>query len=150
MRKLLRKKDCEMKASEFIEKHSLSYTAKCLGERVEDDWVHDEWTIEIKYHLKGRDLTISYKTGIGLRRKNRVFPDQPGRPVAPTFASVLESLSLECRDATMLFLEFCENLGYDKDSRKALDTYLSVQENTYNLQRLFGGEAYNEFLNIEE
>ncbi len=46
----------------------------------------------------------------------------------PRFRDVVYSLAIDASCARDSFEDFCGNMGYDTDSRKALDTYLACQE----------------------
>lgn len=59
----------------------------------------------------------------------------------PTSASVLYYLLLDSEAGQCTFHEFCEDFGYDEDSRKALDTYLACQNTGKQLNTIFN---YNE------
>lgn len=69
----------------------------------------------------------------------------------PTAAEVLECLR---GDACIIencrgFKDFCGELGYDPDSRKAFKTYQACQRQTEKLET-FLGELFNDFMNCEE
>ena len=57
--------------------------------------------------------------------------------VSPTAASVLYSLLLDYDYAYELFEDFCDNLGYDQDSIKALEIYKACQKNAKQLKEVF-------------
>ena len=53
------------------------------------------------------------------------------KPTPPTLDDVLHCLVMDAEAASMTFQDWCGNLGYDEDSRKALSIYHECQE-TYN------------------
>lgn len=76
---------------------------------------------------------VAYSIGSGLTH------DKRGREVHPTAEAVLHSLTLDasCSEDYPTFEDFAENLGYDSDSRKALDAYLECGKTYNNIMRLF-------------
>lgn len=60
--------------------------------------------------------------------------------MAPKAASVLHSLLLDTDCGADTFEDFCSNLGYDEDSRKAHDTYLACQKLGTQLRKVFTRE----------
>ena len=54
----------------------------------------------------------------------------------PQLADVLYSLVSDSQCANDTFADFCADLGYDTDSRKALETYLACQESGTKLRKL--------------
>jgi hypothetical protein len=104
----------------------------------------DKWNVVVSKRVKpAKDITLPYYTGTGHRSKK--FPH---RPVAPKAADVFESLLTDAGCGRESFREFCENLGYEMDSRSALDTYLACQEIDHKLRQLFG-YGYEEKLRTE-
>lgn len=63
-----------------------------------------------------------FQVGSGLTHDDR------GREIAPTVDQVLESFWMDASLAQGTFDDFCADLGYDTDSRKALNSYLACQE----------------------
>jgi hypothetical protein len=59
---------------------------------------------------------------------------------APTAASVLYGLISDMDCGANTFEDFCANLGYDEDSRKAHDTYLACQKIGTQLKKVFKRE----------
>lgn len=89
-----------------------------------DGWKHDAWL----YNIGGEQFT--FMTGIGLRNVN-------GTPVPPTAAGVIYSVLLDANASNNTFEDFCDELGYDTDSRKTLKTYIACQENGTKLRKIF-------------
>lgn len=53
---------------------------------------------------------------------------QNSRPTHPKAINVLYCLALDASAAADTFEDFCDNFGYDTDSRSALEMYLACQE----------------------
>jgi hypothetical protein len=53
----------------------------------------------------------------------------------PTISDILYSLVTDASAESESFPDWCANLGYDTDSRKALETYLACQENAVKLRK---------------
>lgn len=59
------------------------------------------------------------------------------RPQAPHAADVLHSIILDSSAVGQSFQSWCDEFGYDSDSRKAEATYRACQENADKLSRIF-------------
>lgn len=100
-----------------------------------DGWECDAW--EVSFTRKQESIRFPYYTGLGLRKK-------PGIPTTPAAAGVLYSLLSEARAADMSFPDWCGELGYDDDSRKAFDTYMQCCDIARELRAVFTrGELAN-------
>lgn len=62
----------------------------------------------------------------------------------PKIRDILHSLYLDCSCAQDTFEDFCDNMGYDTDSRRALDTYLKCQESGHKLRKIMKSKNYME------
>ena len=123
----------DKKAAEYLAAQGVTFAARLLGETKRDSWTCDEWRVAFqRVHLDSRlpvrdkaALETAYYTGTGHRAKpaKRTSWDNAPRPVAPTAGSVLYSLLLDASGADENFYDWCDNYGYDTDSRKALATY---------------------------
>lgn len=89
-----------------------------------DDWrkTAHEWRVSIN----GEEF--SFWTGQGWR-------DPKDRPKPPTLDDVLHSLVMDASAEEQGFEYWCHDLGFDPDSRKALDTYLTCQNNVRRLRK---------------
>ena len=66
------------------------------------------------------------------------------------YKSLSDYSILACLDSwEMSFDEFCWRLGFDEDSRKALDTYLKCQAETAELNKVFTNEDWEELKEIQ-
>lgn len=128
------------------------------GLHVDDNlWQHDKWSIIINGE------SFDYRTGIGHRKPinnfsrvkqefNRIMNANPkqekvnlitynrklsavSKPVAPKIDDVLYSLITDADLSIESFQDFCDNLGYDTDSIKALNIYNSCVENGKKLKK---------------
>jgi hypothetical protein len=91
--------------------------------------------IRASYEFQG--LSENDKKGLtswGKRYLARV--EEMRKPVAPCAANVLHSLLLDASAVGQSFESWCNDLGYDTDSRKAFDTYTACQKNADKLNRV--------------
>jgi hypothetical protein len=63
--------------------------------------------------------------------------EKQAKPQAPHIADVLHSIILDSSAAGQSFESWCDEFGYDTDSRKAEDIYRACQENADKLARIF-------------
>jgi hypothetical protein len=64
----------------------------------------------------------------------------PPRDKLPKVGDVLGCLLQDAQSGSETFEDFCGNLGYDTDSRKAFDIYLKCQECLGAMRRAFGSD----------
>ena len=109
----------------------------------------DAWRVEIR--SSAGFWSTNYYTGTGLRkaRTNARNPYPPRsiaaeawncdnlKPVKPTAADVLHSLTMDASAADENFHDWCANFGYSDDSIKALNTYKACLEIAAALRRHF-------------
>lgn len=123
---------------------------------VDDElWQHDEWKILID------DVSVDYRTGIGHRRAkgsryvkkefDRLMNMNPANekenlkkhneriascsvPVKPNIDDVLYSLVIDCTEES--FEDWCMDLGYDPDSRKAYSIHQECVKTKGKLEEL--------------
>jgi hypothetical protein len=129
-------------------------------------WQHHLYRVTLIYD--GRTFSTEYRMGMGCvdykpithqaatTRRNRGQDVRwnhfgPGKdalatPRAPTLKDVLGSLASDCQLGDQLFEDFCGDLGYDVDSRKAHATWEACQQMHYELRSLFGHARYQEFI----
>lgn len=150
----------------------IEFKAEPQGKHSDDDnWEHYLWRVTLTFN--GKSFSTDYRMGTGLVdlkpvSLNRHAADQrakrmggevrrnalgPGKdaiaiPRAPTLLDVLGSLSLDCRLGDQLFEDFCDDLGYDRDSRKAEASWRQCQTMHYELRNLFG-RSYTEFIETD-
>lgn len=133
--------DYEQQALDFAEKHgvTLTVTFSHYGLYFPDDKEkRDVYNCFLQRKGKGYSFTfgqsIAHSTGSkkwvgqGIKRK------EVSNKKVPTMYDILACLQKYDPDT---FDNFCSEFGYDTDSRKALDTYLSVQEEWKGVRSLF-------------
>ena len=59
------------------------------------------------------------------------------KPQTPPIAGLLNSLIMDSAAAEQSFSSWCDSYGFDVDSRKALATYMTCQENSDKLHKVF-------------
>ena len=75
--------------------------------------------------------------GISFRQyDNDLRQELDGWAHPPSKEEVLECLYSDADCGNDTFSDFCSNLGYDKDSRKALEIYLACQETALKIRKL--------------
>lgn len=140
----------------------VSFLASYVGETTRDNWQCDEWRVTFSHCQESE--TFQYFTGLGHRVKTeayklamiglknanplciaRVAAEKLKKPKAPHAADVIHSLALDAQMANGTFEDFCGNLGYDPDSRRALGTYLQCQKDGERFRRIVGTVAFNAF-----
>jgi hypothetical protein len=88
----------------------------------------DRYTKRQTYEFTfGQSLAKSYPRKVG------ILTDFKGLPPKP-----YDVLACLTKYDPGTFEDFCSDFGYDTDSRRALDTYLKVQDEYQNVIRLFG------------
>lgn len=93
----------------------------------QDEWQQkaNGFRVELKY--QGRQYTLDFWQGKGITAD-------------PTAESVLKCLLCDCQLAQDSFEDFCANLGYDTDSRKAFRVYQACKRENKRLRRLLGDD----------
>lgn len=123
--------------------HGVTLDITLVGERTMDGWAHDEW--QVAFRREGKEFVTEYRTGTGHRVRGTFGCE---KAVAPKAATVLHCLCYDAECGSDTFEEFCGNLGYDTDSRKALKTYLACQEIGSKLRQLLGHTLLQEISDI--
>lgn len=89
-----------------------------------DNWQENSFAWKVWIN----DQSFEYFTGYGLVLKN-------GTPKKPVLDDVLYSLIMDSSASDMSFEDWCNDFGYETDSRKALQTYLDCQNNAHKLRK---------------
>lgn len=144
---------------------TLKTTLLTEGARDKDGWEHDLWRVELVRNdvVTEKMIVPEYRAGVGHRRtKNGCSLQQLGRyrmlrtpkgkvcthslcehqgvkPVAPTLYDIVTSLKADLTHGEV-FEEWALGLGYDTDSRSALNIYLACQEEERQFRRLMGDQ----------
>tara|TARA_R100000315_G_C5196170_1_gene114875 strand:+ start:366 stop:830 length:465 start_codon:yes stop_codon:yes gene_type:complete len=105
---------------------------------------HYKVTIKRKFKLNGNHLDTRY----GFRQMTLHFSQGYGIIGEPTLESVLNCL---ISDSTCgeTFQEFCDNFGYDNDSRKAEKTFNTILKQTSKLKKLLDNN-FNDLASCEQ
>ncbi|WP_312388133.1 hypothetical protein [Stutzerimonas nitrititolerans] len=152
LKKDVKPSEIETAFNEYLAAAGVEYLAVCLGETKRDGWTADAW--RVTFRRSGRaDMTLDYFTGTGHRVATQPAPDfvrinprsiatadwiaQHVKPHKPEAAGVIHSMILDSSAAQESFADWCANLGYDTDSRKALAMYLACQEEAAKLAAFF-------------
>ncbi len=150
--------DIDLMYLEF-EGKKITYDAKLLREPITlkgDNWKEKShrWEITINgqnfdfyqgiMHRKPKD-SFTLNNIIGLHKVSMQTLTSPKYDLdtilrcsiatKPLIEDVLHALISDASCGSDTFPEFCANLGYDTDSRKALETYLACQENSEKLRK---------------
>lgn len=137
-------KTTDQLVAEYLTAADIEFAAFLMGETTRDTWTCDEWRVRFqKVHAdnrraNGEPMETRFYTGTGHRKQTK--HSREPRPVAPTAARVLYSLMQDASADGESFNDWCDNYGYNTDSRKALAMYLECQETAAKLARLFNRE----------
>lgn len=111
-------------------RHNVRAKARLAG-KVPEGWTPGTNAWRVKLSIGQHRMTVSFYTG----------PAITGEPSA---ADVLSCLTSDAQAGEMSFPEFCREMGYDDDSRKAKATHRACVEMSGRL-RLFLGNYFDEF-----
>ena len=111
------------------------------GQIKKDNWECYAW----EFNINGQ--VFEYFTGLGhsIKQKSWNRPKTSKKivnvgnytwAIVPKIKDILYALALDYSFAQDTFEDFCSNLGYDTDSRKALETYLKCQESGHKLRKI--------------
>lgn len=93
---------------------TMEWTRGPRHERDADGWEHHAGTVTLRYvdaHDTHHSISTPYKVGMGID------------PTTITAADVLHSVASDAQYGREAFEDFCSELGYDTDSRKAYATW---------------------------
>lgn len=121
----------------------MAYKIEYKGLTKRDSWECFSWLVTIN------GQTFQYFTGLGHATKalglynerkpkdliKKVIKESNLYVHVPKLRDVLHSIASDASLAQDSFDDFCSNLGYDTDSRKALETYLACQDNGVKLRK---------------
>lgn len=111
-----------------------------------------------KLGYQGRQAVQHLRDYRGYGARRSLFHDQAlqalkgiYRAKAPLdIGDVLISLQCDSREWEATFEDWCANLGYDTDSRKALEIFEACQNTAKTLLRALGREHFDSFMRLEE
>lgn len=94
-----------------------------------DEWQQkaNQYRVTLKYN--GHQMTVDYFTGQGWTKE-------------PTWKDVLGSLVSDyyCYESADSFEDFCQELGYDTDSRRVEKIYKQIEKQSKKLVNLLGDD----------
>jgi hypothetical protein len=146
----------------LVSELGITISVSYVGYREDGEWKHDVWKVTLGF--QDRKLVTDYKTGIGFRKRAPGVRTERGGYTRGgefaktdkdamergwlaadkekvTVADVVSSLAIDAAGAEQTFDDWCGDLGWDTDSRKALATYLACQEERKQLLKLLGSIA---------
>lgn len=91
----------------------------------------NHWRVVLRNGRKR--MTVRFSTGLGIREK-------------PDAADVLDCLASDATTTDLSFNDFCQELGYDTDSRTAERTYRIIQRQSKRLRSFLGEADYDALL----
>ena len=104
-------------------------TCKYIRETQQGTWKCDQW----EFTINGEKF--DFFTGLG----HRGLTEKAARvPATPHVITMLHSLFVDSQAATQSFKDWCEECGYDTDSRNALQLYLECQNIDRKLRAALG------------
>ena len=146
-----------------------------LGEIVKDKQKMDSFQVTLSY--QGREMITTFKMGLGHRivDKSKLFDlktyglgkyagkkipygigvrnvsilEKFSKATPPEVADVLYCLLSDALCGQDTFEDFCNNLGYNADSRKDLEVYLVCQKTEQDLRKLLGND-FSYFMENDE
>ena len=144
----------ETAITEYLKAQGITFVAVGGVASNRDGWECDAWLC--KFTREGKELFSDYYTGIGHRESKVPMPTDIKRlapnilmrvqwekanlkAVAPPAAGVLSSLLLDSSSAEQNFHDWCDELGYDKDSIKAQGIYNACCETLTKMRSFFTG-----------
>lgn len=119
---------------------------------------HDQWSQADKWYVtiksKNAEASFDYHTGLGhrfiiKRREDSWSGKQEDIPVEPAMSDVLNCLMTDATALDESFKNWCDNFGYDVDSRKAERTYFECQELGEKVLRILGRERFERLRYLE-
>jgi hypothetical protein len=86
---------------------------------------------------------------MGRRRLTVFFSQGSAHHAEPTAADVLGCLISDARGADQTFEQWCNDLRFDPDSRRAYRTYRVIQGQTTRLQQFLGAARFREASQVD-
>lgn len=133
-----------MTPQEFIAKAEikLSVTRAFANPNMEGSREMDHFQVKLERyneHGKRRAFVTTFSQGYGHK----------GR--APKLESVIACLASDAQSLDLRgFEEWATDLGYDPDSRKAEQTYLTIRKQSSDLYVFFGNDLFADFLTVRD
>lgn len=168
--------EIETAVNEALKRFGVQYAAAYIRETNREEWQCDQWAA--RFEKPGHLEEFDFFTGPGLRAKVTAgekyrakwgFPgltqkdvqtrtiygrrylaelEKMRKPKAPEAARVLHSIILDSSASGQSFADWCSELGYDTDSRKALAVYEACQVNADKMRKIFNRAQIEELQTI--
>jgi hypothetical protein len=126
------------KLSTFIKKSGVTAAIEEVGTNPNmdagEEWMRTARHYKVLLKKDGRRMTLYFSQGSGIK----------GEPELSGILDCIASDSASVENST--FEEFCADLGYDTDSRRAERTYKVCQRQAEKLERLLGRDLYEDLL----
>ena len=135
---------------QFIKENGLTMSCEYADSNPNMDAVnknaynHFKVTIKRRYRIYGNYLDSRY----GFKQMTLLFSQGLGIQEEPTLESVLNCLISDSY-CGVTFQEFCDNLGYNNDSRKAEKTFKATLKQTSKLKKLLDNK-FNDLASCEQ
>ncbi len=127
---------------EFVKKHGIQIDCnKVYRNPHMADFKGDHWEVILSAPGKGKDpMIIFFSKGVGHKGKK------------PKATEVLDCLASDAlgHESSEKFEDWATNCGYDTDSRKAEKIYHLIEQQSDDLKRFLGADAYEELLSETE
>lgn len=128
-----------MNLDEFITKYNITMDAEYAenNPNMDGNQIMNHYIVTL--HHDDREYSLYFSQGLGIKCE-------------PTAKRVLESVLMDvsCVESGQTFEDFCAEIGYDADSRRAERIYNACLKERDQIGELFGPEVYEEFIQISE
>lgn len=116
--------------AQFVADHGITISSErtSLNHSMPDSRNMDHWKVTLRMGRKRMTLTFSMGYGHGGH--------------SPEVEDVLDCLASDASSAGMGFNEFCDEFGYDSDSRSAERTYKALEHQDKRLRNFLGMDLY--------
>jgi len=123
----------ELTLTAFIQQHGITMSADPADANPNmptgRGWQHWRCTLACGH----REMTVYFSQGPAICRE-------------PTVEDVLDCLAMDASGLGGSFEDWCNEFGYDTDSRRAERTFQLIERQSKQLQRLIGADAYETLL----
>jgi hypothetical protein len=120
----------------FATEHQIEMSVKRVAARPDDDgsdWARDARHYKITLVTSIGEVETYYSQGSGIK-------------VEPTIGTVLRCLRSDAGAYNLSFEEWCDEYGYDNDSRRAERTYNACRDTAADLENLLGPGGFDELM----
>lgn len=121
----------------FVQQHGLTMTCEPADSNpnmaADDRWNHDASHYRCVLKRGRRSMTVPFSMGSAHTKPPRID-------------EVLNALASDSDGANELFESWCNELGYDSDSRKAEQIFNTCRRQAKRLRQFLGEQAYDQLL----